>query len=270
MPMPYAVSGKVKIHYEVRGEGPPLLMLMGWQANRTWWPESLLSRLEPHAKLILMDHRGTGRSSDSRRLYSMADLARDALAVLDTEGIDRADVLGVSMGGMVAQELVLRFPRRVRNLILTSTSARPHLLQPLTREQRAAWMGYLKKRDRSLQEFLLDLLFSRDCKTDGGALIKNFVGRIKTKPTPQSTVIKQFFAIQLFNSRRRLKHISRPTLVVTGTNDLIIAPRHSHDLHRRIPHAHLHEVQGGSHAMLDAASEELANTFIAFLQRHPA
>lgn len=263
--MPLASNGTISIHYETRGDGPPLLLLMGWQGNRTWWPESLLSRLEPHFRLILMDHRGTGRSGDSPGLYTLGTLARDAIAVLDTLGIERAHVLGVSMGGMVAQELALCYPERLRHLTLMSTTARPGIIRGLSKEQQQAWFGYLLQRDRTFQEFLLDMLFSRDVKANPTPAIEGFLERRNNERTPKSTVLRQYLALQMFNSRRRLKRIKSPTLVITGSNDLIIAAHHAHDLQKRIPGAQLHEVHGGSHAMLDTEAEELADVIVTFL-----
>ncbi len=264
--MPFVVNGNLSIHYETRGHGTPLLLLMGWQGNRTWWPESLLSRLEQHAQLILIDHRGTGKSSDSPGLYSLTDLAGDAVSVLDALGIEQADVLGVSMGGMVAQELTLRHPDRVHQVVLISTTSKPRSLFRITRKQRQVWLGYLKKRDRTPREFLLDLLFSRDCKADPPPQLKSFARRVSAAPTPGKTVLKQYIAIQRFSGHRRLHKLDRPTLVITGTEDLMVPPHHAHDMHRRLPNARLHEIKGGSHAMLDAAAEELAQVIGSFLQ----
>ena len=263
--MAYASKGRKRIYYETRGQGQPLLMLMGWQGNRTWWPESLLSRLEEHFLLILMDHRGTGLSKDPLGLYSIKSLAKDATLVLDDLNLSSAAVLGVSMGGMVAQAMAIHYPSRVNKLILTSSSAKIGLIRGLNKEQQQAWLSYLRKRDRGLQAFIMDLLFSKDCKGDDSHAIKNFVNRTNQQRTPTRTIIKQFMAVQKFDSRKKLKHFRKPTLVVTGDNDLIIGAHHSEDLCQLIPHAKLHLIQGGSHAMLDAKAEELTRVYLEFL-----
>jgi len=263
--MAYASIGRKRIYYETRGQGQPLLMLMGWQGNRTWWPESLLSRLEAQYLLILMDHRGTGLSKDPLGLYSMKDLAKDATLVLDDFGLSSAAVLGVSMGGMVAQAMAIHYPDRVKKLVLTSSSAKTGMIRGLNKEQQQAWLSYLRKRDRGLQEFILDLLFSKDCKVDDSPAIKNFVNRTAQERTPARTVFKQFMAVQRFDSRKKLKHFRKSTLVVTGDNDMIIGAHHSEALCQFIPHAKLHMVQGGTHAMLDAEAEELAQVYLEFL-----
>ncbi|WP_020406380.1 alpha/beta fold hydrolase [Hahella ganghwensis] len=262
--MPYASSGKVRIFYETRGQGMPLLMIMGWLANRVWWPESLLASLEPHVQMILVDNRGAGNSSDTAGIYTMADLAQDAMAVLDDLGLEKAHVLGVSMGGMVAQEIALRYSERVRHLILLSTSASPISLRHITRSQQQFWLKSLLRRDRSLKERQLDLMFSREEDESLSSDIETFARRIASLPNPKVTHLKQYLAIMGFNSRSRLAQLACPTLVATGTNDMILSHHHSHDLYRHIPNAQLYEVPDGSHAML-GAGDELARTFVEFM-----
>jgi len=263
--MPYVSKGRKRIYYETRGQGEPLLLLMGWQGNRTWWPESLLSRLEKHFLLILMDHRGTGLSKDPIGLYSIKALAKDATLVLDHFGLSSSCVLGVSMGGMIAQAMAIHFPDRLKKLVITSSSAKVGLIRGLNKKQQKAWLSYLRKRDRGLQEFIMDQLFSRDGNSDDHHTIANFISRTKQQRTPTRTVIKQFMAVQLFDSRKKLKHFDKPTLVVTGDNDMIIGSHHSKALSSLLPQARLHLVKGGTHAMLDADAEELASVYIEFL-----
>lgn len=263
--MAYVSIGRKRIYYETRGQGQPLLLLMGWQGNRTWWPQSLLSRLEKNYLLILMDHRGTGLSKDPLGLYSIKSLAKDATRVLDDLGLSSAAVLGVSMGGMVAQAMAIHYPERVDKLILTSSSAKIGLIRGLNKEQQQAWLSYLRKRDRGLQEFIMDLLFSKDCRSDDSHDIKSFINRSKQQRTPTRTIIKQFMAIQNFDSRRKLKNFRKPTLVVTGDNDMIIGAHHSHALSEFMPHAKLYLIKGGTHAMLDASAEELSRVYCEFL-----
>jgi len=263
--VPYVNKGRKRIYYETRGQGEPLLLLMGWQGNRTWWPESLLSRLEKHFLLILMDHRGTGLSKDPLGFYSIKGLAKDATLVLDHFGLSSSAVLGVSMGGMIAQAMAIHFPDRLKKLLITSSSAKVGLIRGLNKEQQQAWLTYLRKRDRGLQEFIMDLLFSTDCKGDDNHHIKSFISRTRQQRTPARTVIKQFMAVQLFDSRKKLKHFHKPTLVVTGDNDMIIGSHHSEALARFMPHAMLYLVKGGTHAMLDAKAEELGKVYVEFL-----
>lgn len=265
--MAYASVGRKRIYYETRGNGEPLLLLMGWQGDRTWWPESLLLRLEKSFLLILMDHRGTGLSTDPLGVYSIKSLAKDATLVLDDLNLPSASLLSVSMGGMVAQAMAIYYADRVDKLILTSSSAKVGLFRGLNKEQKNAWISYLRRRDRRLDEFILDLLFSKDCKNDDSPAIKEFLNQTNQQRTPVRTVIQQFLAIQLFDSRKKLQGLSIPTLVVSGDDDMIIGVHHSEALCRFISNSQLHLIQGGSHAMLGSAAEELARVYMAFLNK---
>ncbi|MEA2419085.1 MAG: hypothetical protein QOE60_1291, partial [Thermoleophilaceae bacterium] len=118
-----AVAGS-ELHYERRGGGAPLLLIQGMGANATHWGEPFLSALERDFELILYDHRGIGRSAPLQGTdVTVAGLAADALGLLDALGVAAAHVLGISMGGMVAQELVLAHPEKVRRLVLGCTYA---------------------------------------------------------------------------------------------------------------------------------------------------
>jgi pimeloyl-ACP methyl ester carboxylesterase len=109
------------LYYERRGEGEPLLLIQGLGGNSLHWGEGFLGGLEDGFELILFDNRGAGRSGPLEGEHTIADLAGDALGLLDALEIDSAHVVGISMGGMVAQEIVLSAPERVRTLTLGCT-----------------------------------------------------------------------------------------------------------------------------------------------------
>jgi 3-oxoadipate enol-lactonase len=109
------------LYFERRGTGEPLLLIQGLGGNSLHWGEGFLGALEEDFELILYDHRGAGRSGALTGACTIARLADDALALLDALGLAAAHVVGISMGGMVAQELALRAPERVRTLTLGCT-----------------------------------------------------------------------------------------------------------------------------------------------------
>src|SRR3954453_1874035 len=113
----------MRLHHTRRGQGEPLLLIMGMSGSSLLWGEDFLSALQRDFDVIAVDNRGTGDSPRAEEPFSIADMADDAVEALDELGIESAHVLGISMGGMIAQELVLRQPERVRTLTLGCTYA---------------------------------------------------------------------------------------------------------------------------------------------------
>jgi pimeloyl-ACP methyl ester carboxylesterase len=121
-------SGKIdkngqSLYYEVHGEGPPLILIMGIGYDATLWGLHQVPAFSKNNQVIVFDNRDVGRSSQASGPYTIADMADDIVTVLDGLKIDRANVLGISMGGMIAQEFALRHPDRLGKLVMTGTSA---------------------------------------------------------------------------------------------------------------------------------------------------
>src|SRR4051812_5519018 len=124
-PGKHASSGDLKIHYQDSGSGPPILVLNGWTASGLIWPDEWVQALEDDHRLLRVCNRGTGWSDSVTDPFTVADMVADAVAVLDSEGIGRAHVFGLSMGGMIAQQLALTHPERVDHLVLCATAPPP-------------------------------------------------------------------------------------------------------------------------------------------------
>src|SRR3954469_11914440 len=122
--MPTATVNGIDLYYEVSGEGPPLLLITGLSGNTLGWA-MLEPTLAEHFQVIAFDNRGAGRSAAPPGPYTTREMADDAVGLLDHLGIERTHVLGLSMGGMIAQELALAHPTRVDRLVLFATYARP-------------------------------------------------------------------------------------------------------------------------------------------------
>src|ERR1700755_3487968 len=119
----FATVNSVHIAYSVQGNGPPLVLVMGYRLNSTAWPATFIAQLAQRFTVITLDNRGTGLSDKPVTGYAVANMARDVRGVLDELGFAQVYMLGYSMGGAIAQEFVRQFPHRVKGLILSATMA---------------------------------------------------------------------------------------------------------------------------------------------------
>ena len=256
--MPRAHARDIAVHYAVQGHGPPLLMLMGMGGSGEMWGDEFIGPLARRFRLLLPDNRGTGRTPRGEAPYTIARLAADAVAVLDAEGIDRAHVLGVSMGGMVAQEAAIRHPARVGGLVLGCTTVGGRLFIP----PRSEAMGEIER---------LGLLGAPALATtpDFVARHPNRLTRLGmralARPTPQETWRAQMAAIAAFDASGRLGAIAAPTLVITGDRDLIMPAENSRALARGIRGARGVNVKGAGHCFFWEAPERAAGAIVDFL-----
>jgi 3-oxoadipate enol-lactonase len=258
--MPTAVRAGVRIHYTDSREGSPVLLLHGLGADSTAW-RPLLPMLAGH-RLIRPDHRGSGRSELGESRLGIADLAEDAVAVLDAAGVASAHVVGYSLGGMVAQELILRHPQRVRSLTLVSTTPRPATVPPhpalfwhLVRAMRTR--GAVRRRH-------LDLAFH------GPASVVDAPERLALeageKDLPQGPgPLRQLRAALRWSAVWRLHSVVAPTLVLHGTHDRLFPAANASLLARLIPGAQLAMLPRAGHAFITDARDVAGPLMARFL-----
>jgi 3-oxoadipate enol-lactonase len=241
------------LHYDTAGDRkrPPLLLIMGLAVSSRAWgrlPE-LLSR---DFYVLTFDNRGTGRSARTGFAYRMRDLADDAAAVIEAAGLPSAHVFGISMGGMIAQELALRHPERVRSLALGATFAsfrkghRASLRQSL--DLVALNLGF------TAAERVARLLVSAEweARNPGGALewIRG------AEPAGFRLALAQLLAVARHHTLERLANIRAPTLVITGDADRLVPPHNSEVLAQLIPGARLLVLPGAGHCFPLEREEE--------------
>ena len=259
-------DGTPRIAWDQAGtSGPPVLLLMGFgMRGLVWQPQ--IRDLERDHRLVYFDNRGLGESDPSPTpVARMCDLADDAIRVLDAAGHATAHVVGVSMGGMAAQELTLRYPQRVRTLALIATHAGgPRAVMPTLKGLRLFIRANTSpKRDRlqALQELLYppEFLATVD-PAKLGERIRAQVGQ----PAPPEALLVQFSAVTRHDTRRCLRRIQVPTLVVKPHHDILIRPRNSDYLAREIPGAELLHLRDGGHGAIFQCADEIN----AALRRH--
>ena len=264
----------IEIYYELhgpdcppRGQAEPLLLIMGLGANATAW-EMQIPDFSREYHVIAFDNRGSGRTDKPEAPYTMPQMADDAAGLLDHLGIESAHVFGMSMGGMIAQELALRHPQRVRALVLGATMAGgpnavmagPHLIQQ--------WASTALLPLEQAIETGLHFLYSEDfIAKNKERLVERALELAHLQP-PLDAVQRQVMAVFRFNAHDRLTDIKSPTLVITGTADKIMPTENSHILAERIPRAELVELEGAGHGFLAEKAAEANSTVLAFLRRH--
>jgi pimeloyl-ACP methyl ester carboxylesterase len=236
-----------ELHVERRGDGEPLLLIQGMGANGAHWGEPLLRELERDFELVLYDHRGIGRSGPLSGDVTTADLAADALALLDALGIERAHVLGFSLGGMVAQELALTAPQRVATLVLVGTTAGGTQSKPTSGDVVQALTAAVLSGDRErVLRTGFGLVVSADYAADA-ANYATFAAAAREHPASIQILMEQQAAVVAHDAYGRLRGLAPPTLVIHGTEDQILSPINGDLLASLIPGARLELLDGAGH-----------------------
>jgi 3-oxoadipate enol-lactonase len=239
--------GPNELYYERSGAGEPLILIMGMSGTHLSWGEPFLDALRRDFDVVIYDHRGMGKSGRTEPTFTIGDLAEDAVALLDELGWDSAHVCGISMGGMVAQELVLRHPERVRTLTLGCTyagGAGATLTSPEvgTRLFESMQSGDRERALRVGWEVNVSRAFAAD-----EAQYAEFRRRAIEVPANLPTIMAQMQAIMPHNTSARLGEISAPTLVIHGTDDEMLSYRNGEAIASAIPGARLEILDGIGH-----------------------
>jgi pimeloyl-ACP methyl ester carboxylesterase len=234
------------MHYEDVGSGEPLVLIMGFGGDHMAWALQMADFSVRH-RLIVFDNRGVGQTDAPDHPYTTRMMAGDALGLMDALGIDRAHVLGVSMGGMIAQELALASPERVRSLHLAGTFGRPDAymlaLNSAWREMRIG-LG----RESTLRALGL-WLFSPTTYAERPELIEALLQNSLANPYPQSLAgfLRQGEAVAAHDALERLSAIRCPTLVSVAEDDILVPPRFAREIVARIEDAELRLVTTAGH-----------------------
>lgn len=245
------------VHWHEGGDGPPLLLLNGWTASGIMWPGQWLRRLERRFRVIRIDNRGSGWSRNAPAPFTIADMADDAAAVLRATVVDQATVAGLSMGGMIAQELAIRHPERVSRLVIMAS--RPPSPAHLIPDENLLRRILAPPDGKPLPAYFRDLWadFTGAGFDDPDAL-NELVEQILTRPTPRSLLLLQTRAIVAWNGPSRLASIAAPTVVVHGVDDRLMPVGNGMRLARLIPDARYVELRDTGHLLPMEAPEAVA------------
>ena len=250
------------LYHMRRGSGAPLLLIMGMSGHHRMWGRPFLSLLERDFDVLVFDHRGIGKSGRAEPGFTIADLAQDAVRVLDEVGWDSAHVFGISLGGMVAQELVLNHPHRVRTLALGCTYAGAGGDMTARGAQRAfeaALTGDDELAIRTAYEVNVSPRFAAD--PDNYIAFRREVQSVRV---PGPVVTMQLQAVLGHDATTRLGTITTPTLVIHGTEDGMLSAANGKHIADLIPGARLELFDGVGHMLWWEEPERTA----ALLREH--
>jgi pimeloyl-ACP methyl ester carboxylesterase len=266
--VPTAKAGDINLYYEVHGEGQPLLLIMGYGSNSGHW-FVILPHLASRFNVIIFDNRGTGRSDKPDIPYTAEMMTGDIIGLLDAIGIGAANVFGVSMGGMIAQELALRYPGRVKKLVLGCTSCGgPHTVK--SSPEATAFLFDPERARLSDEEraySTVPWLWNEDFIDKHPEAVKRYVKTTTQYPTPTHGYICQGNFILSHDTYDRLPQIKAPALVMCGARDRLIPPENSKILASRIPGAELVIFEKAGHGFISDTADESSDKIIRFLKR---
>jgi len=266
--MPYVLSRDAKIYYEVVGKGPPLVLIEGLGYAMWMWTMQL-EDLSRSFTLIVFDNRGVGKSDKPSYPYTMDIFAEDLRAVLDTSGVEKAHVLGVSMGGMIAQYFALKYPSRIKSLILVATHHGGKDIVPPPMETIQAMFGPSPpdvKSERDLYRYKMRYAFSAKWYSENRETLERLIELRLAEPQPSEAYLNQASAVLSFNLSEEVSRIRAPTLIIHGDEDLVVPVGNAYKLHEKIPGSTLIIFRGAGHLVNIERASEFNETVRIFIE----
>ncbi len=254
--------GARELHVARRGTGEPLLLIHGLAGTHGIWGEPFLAGLDGTFDVIAYDQRGVGYSSPSEGRFSIADLADDAAALLEALGLRSAHIVGTSMGGMVAQELVLRHPERVRSLVLGCTYAGGPGSTITDRAVIGRFLDAIRSGDleRSLRTGF-ELNMAPAARERPGAN-RTYRRLAFAAPCPREVIVEQARATATHDAGARLGAVRAPALILHGDLDEMLVVANAHHIAGLLPAARLEVLEGVGHLFWIEAPERSAELIV--------
>jgi pimeloyl-ACP methyl ester carboxylesterase len=269
--MPYARVNDIRMYYEVHGDnGSFVILIHGYHCTKADWPLPLVSRIALAHCAVIFDNRGVGQTDKPTSPYSMLQFAGDVVGLMDALNIQAAHIVGISMGGMIAQHVALDYPDRVLSLVLCSTAAgeqgtlfpinpSAEVLEALSKpssgdraqDERDAWpivytRPFIEANRNLLESQLMDLLAYPEAP-------------------PYALTLQMEAMLNTHDTLHRLGDIQQPTLIQVGLEDVLIPAGNSRILAEKIPNARLIEYPSAAHGYLDEVGLTAVDDILAFI-----
>ncbi|MBI1816298.1 MAG: alpha/beta hydrolase [Deltaproteobacteria bacterium] len=258
--------GNINLAYYTYGTGFPVLMIQGLGGRAADW-SNVPATLGERFQAITFDNRGTGKSDKPDEEYSLNTMADEAVAVLDAiaGSSTPAHVVGVSMGGMIAQLVALRHPQRVKKLALLSTTPGGSHTVPPSPMAMLALMPDLTKPPEEIVRNAMRAITAPGFADAHAEILREIVATALSAPTPQFVFARQMAAVMASDRYERLREISAPTLVLHGDVDPLVPYANGEIVASRIPGATLHTLRGCGHLAMWEQPRELTAALLEFL-----
>ena len=262
--MPKVTVNDIEVYYEIHGHGFPLVLIAGYGCGSWLWFKQI-----PHFsktfQTIIFDNRGVGKTDKPDEEYSIQMFADDTSELLKHLNVNTCHVLGISMGGMIAQKLALSYPKKVEKLILCSTSCGGQNSTPIPeRTLRILASSARLSREEGLRRNMATA-FSPEYMRDNPEVFNTVISHLLSNPQPLYANQLQFQALKKFDVEKRLPEISSPVLILAGDKDEVIPTGNSRLLHERIEGSEIIVFKGSGHLIIIERAEELNTKITNFL-----
>lgn len=269
--MPIQPLNDISLYYEIHGQGEPLVLIGGLTSDHQVW-KSALRVFSKYYQVLIFDNRGAGQSSTPDLPYTTHMMATDTVELMRALGIEKAHIIGHSMGGCIASQMAIHYPDAVRSLVVACSRAQRSHLADLALSMRKKLME-AHVSDVLLAEYMMPFLFSESFLKSIGN-IKGFVQWTVQNPFPQSAIgfKQQLHAVLMHDISDKLHQITAPTLVIAGEEDCLMPAKTGEAFAKALPNAQFRVIKEAAHmphveqptAFTDAISAFLNSTSLAF------
>ncbi len=264
--MPVVRIGDINMYYEVYGEGEPLVLIQGLSLDSSWWTNQIPVFSQKY-RASVFDNRGVGQTDCPDSPYSTEMMADDTVALLKSLSVTAAHILGVSMGGMIAQQIALKYPEIVKSLILATTAAKfPARAKHLTR----LWLKMVEEQvspETRLREVCLWVFTNKFFEDEEQVTAAVSLGLNHPHPQPDRGFAGQVAALLQHDTQDKISQISVPTLILVGKEEIFIPVHFSQELAANIPNAELVVSERGGHNYWAETPELFNQAVMQFLTK---
>lgn len=256
--------GDIDVAYKLFGNGSPILLINGFSAPLDFWDPTLIRKLASNHTVITFDNRGIGNTTSGSKQFSIKQFADDTSRLMEELKIKKADVIGWSMGGMIAQEVALSNPDKVGKLIIYASTCGTNQSVAPSPEVVDIFSNQSGNMMEMLQRFL-PLLFPDHWRNSNPSFIEELPKSSEVSPI-ETLKLQTEAIINWTGTCDRLGSITQPTMVLVGTDDILTVPANSILMAEKIPGSWLVQIKGGGHAMMMQYPDKFTNIVDTFLQ----